>query len=168
MTQVLKKQATLVFLIRQEGNGDREVCLAMKKRGLGEGLYNGTGGKVEPGETIVHAACREAQEEINVSINPQNLEKVAELHFRFEVEPQWDQVGNVFICKDWQGEPAESEEMKPEWFSIKDIPFERMWASDRVWLPRVLAGENVHGVLLLGEANTVTSIDLETVQDFDK
>jgi hypothetical protein len=58
--------------------------------------------------------------------------------------------------------------MKPEWFSIKDIPFERMWASDRVWLPRVLAGENVHGVLLLGEANTVTSIDLETVQDFDK
>lgn len=168
MSPVLKKQATLVFLIRKKSNGINEVCLAMKKRGLGEGLYNGTGGKVELGETIEAAACREAKEEINVSITPQNLEKVAELDFRFEGQAQWDQVGNVFICSYWQGEPAESEEMKPEWFSIDNIPYEKMWASDRVWLPRVLEGEKVHGILILGESNTVISIDLETVQDFDK
>ncbi len=140
----------------------------MKKRGLGEGLYNGTGGKVEPGEAIDNAACREAQEEINVSIAAEDLEKVAELDFRFEGQPQWDQIGNVFICRDWQGEPNESEEMKPKWFSISSIPYEKMWASDRVWLPRVLAGEKVRGILILGEANTVISIELETVQDFDK
>ncbi len=168
MSQVLKKQATLVFLIRQTAGADSEVCLAMKKRGLGEGLYNGTGGKVEPGETIEAAACREAQEEINVEIRISSLEKVAELDFRFAGQSQWDQVGNVYICRNWQGMPEESEEMKPEWFAVKNIPYEKMWASDGVWLPRVLSGEKVRGVLLLGEANTVISIDLETVSNFDK
>jgi len=34
----------------------------MKKRGFGAGRYNGFGGKVEPGETILQGAQRELQE----------------------------------------------------------------------------------------------------------
>eukprot|EP00850_Spirogloea_muscicola_P021343 SM000245S08182 [mRNA] locus=s245:67320:74880:+ [translate_table: standard] len=35
------------------------VLLGRKKRGFGEGYYNGFGGKVEPGETVEGAAIRE-------------------------------------------------------------------------------------------------------------
>ncbi|USZ75295.1 NUDIX domain-containing protein [Halorussus vallis] len=40
--------ATLCYLLQPD---DEEVLLIRKKRGLGEGLYVGPGGKVEDGET---------------------------------------------------------------------------------------------------------------------
>jgi 8-oxo-dGTP diphosphatase/2-hydroxy-dATP diphosphatase len=33
---------------------------------------------------------------------------------------------------------VETEEMKPEWFSLDKIPYEQMWESDEEWLKRVL------------------------------
>ena len=50
---VLKKLFTLV-LIR---DSDR-ILLGLKKRGFGKGRWNGFGGKVETGETILQAAHR--------------------------------------------------------------------------------------------------------------
>ena len=50
---------TVVFLIREN-----QVLLAMKKRGFGEGKWNGVGGKLDPGETVEQALVRECQEEI--------------------------------------------------------------------------------------------------------
>ncbi len=47
----------LVFILR----GD-EVLLAMKKRGLGTGKWNGPGGKVKGKETPEEAAIRETEE----------------------------------------------------------------------------------------------------------
>ena len=40
----------------------------MKKRGFGEGKWNGFGGKVEEGETILQAALRELKEECGASV----------------------------------------------------------------------------------------------------
>lgn len=37
--------------------------VGQKRRGFGEGLYNGFGGKVEKGEHVIEAAVRELQEE---------------------------------------------------------------------------------------------------------
>ena len=51
MTQ--NKLLTLVLVC----NADK-VLLGMKKRGFGEGRWNGFGGKVETGETIPEAAVR--------------------------------------------------------------------------------------------------------------
>ena len=50
---VANKLLTLV-LIREPSR----VLLGMKKRGFGEGRWNGFGGKVEQGETITQAAYR--------------------------------------------------------------------------------------------------------------
>ncbi len=33
--------------------------------------------------------------------------------------------------------------MRPEWFSIENIPYDDMWADDPYWLPRVLEGDKV-------------------------
>ena len=52
-SMVYNKVLTLV-LIRES----TRVLLGMKKRGFGQGRWNGFGGKVEKGETILQAAVR--------------------------------------------------------------------------------------------------------------
>ncbi|KAK1942271.1 7,8-dihydro-8-oxoguanine triphosphatase [Phytophthora citrophthora] len=45
----------------------------------------------------------------------------------------------------FSGEPSESEEMKPQWYDVADIPYKNMWADDHFWLPHVLSGKSVNG-----------------------
>ena len=56
-----KKVLTLLMVVR-----DGSVLLGEKKRGFGEGFYNGFGGKVEGGETVEEAALRELEEEAGI------------------------------------------------------------------------------------------------------
>jgi 8-oxo-dGTP diphosphatase len=49
----------------------------------------------------------------------------------------------VFASADWSGVPAESDEIRPLWFPVADLPYDRMWEDARQWLPRVLAGERL-------------------------
>lgn len=132
------KQTTLLFLIRTD-----DICLAMKKRGFGEGKWNGVGGKVSEGESVVAAAVREAKEEIGVDIRTDEVEKVAEIHFSFDDHPEWEQVMHGFVARSWVGEPLESEEMRPQWFPFKDLPFSKMWIDDPHWVPLIVAGKKV-------------------------
>lgn len=133
------KQTTLCFLFR---SGSRsEVLLGLKKARFGAGNYTGFGGKVEAGETILNAAVREVREETGVEIRPEDLRQVGTLTFHFPAKPNWSQAVQVFIAEQWTGEPLESEEMRPAWFSVERIPYDRMWADAPYWLPLVLAGE---------------------------
>lgn len=52
---------------------------------------------------------------------------------------------HVFLTTAFEGEPSESEEMRPEWFDTAAIPYDKMWADDHIWLPHVLAGKSVDG-----------------------
>ena len=45
----------------------------MKKRGFGEGKYNGFGGKIKDKETIEAAAIRELYEETEVKASKENM-----------------------------------------------------------------------------------------------
>ncbi len=129
------KHVTLLFLLR-----DNEILLAMKKRGFGVGRWNGVGGKIEPDETIEEATARECREEIGV--NPGALEKVAHLTFAFP-DGTPDILAHVYITREWEGEPVETEEMAPRWFALGDIPYGEMWQDDAFWLPHVLAGKKL-------------------------
>jgi len=134
------KNVTLLFLVQ-----DDQFLLAMKKRGFGEGRYNGVGGKVESGESIEEATIRECQEEIGVT--PEDIQKVAILTFRYAAEDgKSDDVRcHVFVAHSWEGEPIESEEMAPEWFYADMLPYDHMWPDDRHWLPLVIEGHSVTG-----------------------
>jgi 8-oxo-dGTP diphosphatase len=123
--------ATLVFVIK-EG----KILLIHKKRGLGKGKVNGPGGKLDPGENAVECAARECQEELGITVS--NLECMGEHKFQFVDGYSihcW-----VFRTSDIEGVAVETDEAIPLWTDIKEIPYDKMWEDDRIWLPMVLAG----------------------------
>ncbi len=146
----LMQQATLCFLIKRKNKQITDVCLAWKKRGFGINKFNGAGGKVEQ-ETIGAALARETKEEIGVIIK--NFHKVAELDFHFPHEKNWDQTVHVYLCDKWEGKIKESDEMKPKWFKVKNLPYNLMWPSDGYWLPLVIAGQSVKGRFVFNKDN---------------
>ncbi|OYV07453.1 MAG: NUDIX hydrolase [Verrucomicrobiales bacterium VVV1] len=123
--------ATLMFVIR-----DGQVLLIVKKRGLGAGKINGPGGKIDPGETPLDCVVRETQEELQIT--PLSPIKLGELWFTMGDIP--DILCHVYRSEDFTGTPTETEEAIPLWANIEEIPYDRMWADDRLWLPLLLAG----------------------------
>jgi 8-oxo-dGTP pyrophosphatase MutT (NUDIX family) len=139
--------------------GDR-ILLGKKKRGFGMGLWNGFGGKLEPGETPEEALVREIHEEIGVhakSIMPRGT-----LLFRFEDQPTLMDV-SLFWVGSIIGSPEESEEMLPSWFPINTIPYDQMWKDDKVWLPYFLKGNSIQAEFIYKqESNEFIRYHLET------
>ena len=153
------KQATLCYLI-----DDDKVVLAMKKRGFGEGKLNGYGGKPAPGETIAQAAIRELKEESGVTATESDLEKIGEIDFYFPHRPEWNQTVHIYFLKRWEGDPVETEEMKPFIFSTRDIPYDKMWSDDPIWLPHAIDGKHVKGSFVFAEDQSVKEYELEKAE----
>ena len=127
-------RATLLFVWR-----DDHLLLIRKKRGLGAGKINGPGGKIDPGEGALEAAEREVFEELGV--RPVGTVERGELLFQF-VDGLRLHV-RVFTAPDCIGEAHETDEAVPLWTPIAAIPYDEMWADDRVWIPAMLAGRRV-------------------------
>lgn len=158
------RNTTLLILIKRSQGEITDVCLAMKKRGFGVGRWNGVGGKVEERDkTIQDAAKREAEEEIGVFAD--ELKKIAEMSFYFPHNPAWDQLVHVYFSESWVGEPRESEEMSPKWFSVKEIPFKKMWPDDEFWLPEVLNGNLLKATFKFGENDVILEKEVNVVDD---
>lgn len=128
--------ATLLFVI----DGDR-MLLIRKQRGLGAGKINGPGGRLEPGETPADAALREAREELCIEAGPPTPAGV--LNFAFT--SGYDLRCHVFHTDRFQGTPTETEEAIPLWVPLDAIPYDAMWADDRLWVPLMLAGTRFDG-----------------------
>ena len=132
----------------------------MAKRGKGEGKWNGFGGKVEAGETIEDATRREVLEESGITVS--HMEKVGVLDFTLPEEAQIWQV-HIFKTRDFEGELIETEEMKPKWFSVNEIPFEQMWSDDRYWFPLFLADKKFEGTFIFNDKYIITEHELREV-----
>ena len=152
----MKKVLTLC-LIYQHPN----VLLGMKKRGFGEGRWNGFGGKVHEGETIEEAAKREIQEE--AGIMPHKIERVGILDFEFKGDPEILEV-HIFRGHDFDGEPKESDEMRPQWFHVDELPFDTMWPDDKHWFPLFLAGKKFRGKILFENSDKILNLHLSEVE----
>lgn len=124
-------QTTLLYLLK-----GGQVLLAMKKRGFGVGKYNGIGGKLESGETVEQAMVRETQEEICVTPTKYRKHGVLRFDMYFKGEHVLEDV-HVFTATEFIGEPRETEEMRPVWFAMQDLPYHQMFQTDRIWLPLV-------------------------------
>ena len=72
-----------------------------------------------------------------------SLREAAHITFLFPTRPAWDMTVAVFTAGTWSGEPAETDEIRPEWFPVAALPLDRMWDDGKRWVPRVLAGERL-------------------------
>jgi 8-oxo-dGTP diphosphatase len=148
------------------------VCLGIRKKvssGLGENLIAGVGGKVGDSleiqnETPDRAMDRETREEIGVKV----LEKqeMGRVRFMFSHKPPdspWNQEVTIYSITKWEGTPSETESIQPMWFDIGALPWERMWADNEHWLPKVLSGQQVNAVFLFGGDNEIAEYRFEEV-----
>ncbi|MBP7807419.1 8-oxo-dGTP diphosphatase [Candidatus Saccharibacteria bacterium] len=123
-------RTTIVFPLR-----DDQVLLGMKKRGFGEGWWNGFGGKLDKDEAFQEAAIRETREESGIEVN--SLRLVGRLLFSFGGE--LGVVSMAYVTDDFSGVAVEKDEMKPAWFATNNLPYDQMWPADRLWVPAALS-----------------------------
>lgn len=140
------------------------VLLGMKKRGFGEGRWNGFGGKVEDMETIEEAALRELKEEAGVSV--ERLEKHGVMDFEFHDKRGEILEVHIFKGVNIIGEPKETEEMMPKWFHIDEIPYNDMWPDDEYWVPLFLKDQKFTGRFLFGDGDIVLEKEINTIKEF--
>jgi len=156
----MKNYVTTLLLLRK----DNKILLAMKKRGFGEGKYNGVGGKLEEGETPEQAMLRETKEEINIT--PTKYEKVAIIDFlEYNKGEQFTLTFHLYLATDWDKEPEETEEMKPEWFDIDKIPYDNMFPDDKYWLPLILEGKKIKAFFEFNENWELLTHKIEDFKD---
>lgn len=150
MSYQISKLTTLCYII----NNKDEVLLIRKKRGFGKGKWNGPGGKVENGEVLKNSVIREIKEETNIEvINPIEL---GYIEFIWpESKGDSNQRCYIYLVKEFKGEPKESDECLPKWFSFSQIPYEQMWDDDKYWYPEALLGKPVKKRFFFDENNKV-------------
>ncbi|KAI0037133.1 hypothetical protein K488DRAFT_39597 [Vararia minispora EC-137] len=158
-----KRWYTNAFIIEDHPT-EVKILLGYKKRGFGVGLWNGFGGKVEPGETPVQAAIREMKEECDITAP---LEHCGSLLFVLEGAPQGAFQIEVYRAATYTdtiaervfpSSPLRTDEMRPQWFAapkavdgsvassgLPPIPYDTMWDDDIHWMPLMLAGKKFVG-----------------------
>ncbi|NWI63583.1 8ODP triphosphatase, partial [Todus mexicanus] len=156
-TMCTSRLFTLVLVVQPP-----RVLLGMKKRGFGAGLWNGFGGKVQPGESIEEAARRELLEESGLTVD--TLQKMGQITFEFVGNSELMEV-HIFRADDFHGEPTESEEMRPQWFQLDEMPFNHMWADDAYWFPLLLQRKLFRGYFKFQGKDTILEHTLKEVEE---
>jgi len=104
---------------------------------------------------------RELKEEAGITAS--GIEKIGEFNYYFPSVPKekgWNQTAHIFVAKEWEGTPIETEEMKPIWVDAANLPFEKMWKDDPHWFPLMLEGKKFRGKFVFGEDN-------ESIKEFE-
>ena len=134
----MKTKNTTVNVVYDSGV-DRVLMIRKRRDANGFGdkghlwkdKYNFPGGKVEPGETFTEGVIRETIEE--TGLRPFNLDAKGLINFKF-----LDLLirNMVFLTKEWDGKLlTETEEATVEWIKRSEIPFDKMFPSDKLWVP---------------------------------
>ncbi|MCH3917568.1 MAG: 8-oxo-dGTP diphosphatase [Spirochaetia bacterium] len=131
-----EERCTLVYLI----DGDK-ILLIEKKQGMGTGLVNGPGGHIELEETADEAAKREFTEETGLHVH--EITKVGELNFQFKDGVSMR--GYVYLGNGWDGELKSCDETTPFWCPLDELPVDKMWEDDRLWIRKAIQGDNFTG-----------------------
>lgn len=160
----------LTLIIIREGD---KILLGKKKRRFGAGRYNGFGGKLQPGESILESLKRELKEEAEIEVN--QITKIGEVVFysgredvinEFEIENNI--LVHIFLGKEVIGTPNETEEMDPKWFNIDEIPFDNMWPDDKYWMPYLLKETPFKGHFkFAGDSTTIVEHNIEETEPFE-
>ena len=71
---------------------------------------------------------------------------------------------HIFKILNYIGEPKETEEMKPQWFDIKEVPFGQMWQDDKYWIPLFLENKKFRGRFVFDDNDNILEKELNEVE----
>ena len=111
-------RAAVYLLLIKEG---KVLLIRRFKTGWRDGEYTLPAGHVDGGESVRAELCREAKEEIGISIKPADLQFVHVMHQRDKQE----YIDFYFAAKTWEGEPANCEPEKCDdlrWAPLNELP----------------------------------------------
>lgn len=143
------KKCTIVFPVRED-----KIILALKKHKVGNGLYNGWGGKEKPEDQgdMARVALREFQEESGAVGRADSLQLAAIIHFFEDGQPTYECY--VYFLYEWEGTILETSEMgPPKEYPFFDPPYNQMMAADRQWLSLICSGYHIEGYCYYSKGN---------------
>ena len=116
------------YVVLRRGGGGEEVLLQLRE---GTGYMDGhwataAAGHVESGESVLQAACREAAEELGITVAVTDLAPLTAMHRTGRTGRAIDErVDFFFECRRWTGEPRIREPDKAArlgWFRLDALP----------------------------------------------
>ena len=116
-----KMKAAVYILLRR---GEEILLLRRKNTGYQDGNYGLPAGHIDGNELATNAAVREAKEEIDVIIDPNDLRFVHTTH-RLDTGISSERIELYFETSKWKGEPRNAEPNKCDdiaWFSSTQLP----------------------------------------------
>ncbi|XP_013792352.1 7,8-dihydro-8-oxoguanine triphosphatase-like [Limulus polyphemus] len=57
--------------------------------------------------------------------------------------------------------------MKPQWYPITSVPFDKMWADDKLWFPLLLESKKFHGYFKFQGHETILDYQLKEVSSLE-
>ena len=148
----ISSQRTICFPLRSTYG----INLGMKLKGFGKGKYNGYGGKFDRAKgdvDIEDTAIRELEEESTIQVHKSDLKKLAIIDFIFPYAPNFNQRVHIYIIRNWKGRFRKTDEMAPRWFDTRKLPYDKMWDSDKTWMPKIISGETFYARFFWKEDN---------------
>jgi 8-oxo-dGTP diphosphatase len=104
---------------------------------------------------------REITEETGVSIDSVDHRGILEFQFTDGLAMR----GHVFFAHRHTGEIHETEEANPFWCPVADLPYDRMWEDDPLWIPMALEGKKFHGRFIFDGEKMLDSELVELVEE---
>ncbi len=115
--------AVMLLLSRIHDSNEEILFQKRKNTGYCDGFYDfSASGHVDANESMKHAMCREAKEELGITIDENNLDFVCLIHKKTEGCIYYN---GYFKANKWIGEPHINEPDKNEelkWIPINELP----------------------------------------------
>ena len=119
----MNSSAVMLLLTRIHDGNEEMLFQKRKNTGYCDGFYDlSASGHVDANESMKHAMCREAKEEIGITINENDLDFVCLIHKKSEGCIYYN---GYFKANNWIGEPYINEPEKNEelkWLDINNLP----------------------------------------------
>ncbi len=132
--------ATLGFVLSPDGKTTLLVHRNKRRDDEHFGKYNGLGGKMEPGEDIVHCIEREIYEEAGIVC--ENTILRGTINWTGFGKNGEDWFGFIFLIDSFSGTPRSSNhEGTLMWKEIEVLERLPMWEGDRYFLPMIFDGD---------------------------
>uniref|UniRef100_A0A161MKT8 Oxidized purine nucleoside triphosphate hydrolase n=1 Tax=Triatoma infestans TaxID=30076 RepID=A0A161MKT8_TRIIF len=121
---------------------DDQFLLGFNKKGFNKEKWSGFGGVLQPKEDLKMCALRNTKDQCGLTL--EKLEKVGKVEVKFAGVQELVQI-HVFISDAFSGDVVESKDMRSQWFTIENFPFDNMWQDAKFWLPAIAEGKKVKG-----------------------